>query len=343
MSIGEDLPRSGQLSIALQTDKRPHEYTGLAKLVEELGFDALSMYADLMYQPPIVPLTIAAQATERIRLGPAALNPLTLHPVEIAGQIATLDLVSTGRAYLGLARGAWLESLRLRQMDPIGRLTEAMDVIEQLLSGKQARYSGRHFELQATHHLRYEVERPKIPILIGSWGERLITEVASRVDEIKLGGSSNPDIIPRVRGWLDEGTRWSEKPDHKVGIVIGAVTVVDEDRARANQLIRREMALYLPVVAQLDPTVRVDADLLRRMAALVDAGDQDGAGALIPDDLVDRFSFAGTPSDIIEQCEALFQAGANRIEFGTPHGLTSDRGIKLLGEKVKPALERWRV
>ena len=42
-------------------------------------------------------------ATERVRLGPAALNPSTLHPVELAGQAAALDLATSGRAYLGLA------------------------------------------------------------------------------------------------------------------------------------------------------------------------------------------------------------------------------------------------
>jgi len=41
---------------------------------------------------------LMARVTERVRLGPAALNPFTLHPYEIAGQIAMLDSVSRGRA-----------------------------------------------------------------------------------------------------------------------------------------------------------------------------------------------------------------------------------------------------
>ena len=58
----------------------------------------LSVYHDLLDQPAIGPLLLMARVTERIRLGPAALNPFTLHPYEIAGQIATLDAVSCGRA-----------------------------------------------------------------------------------------------------------------------------------------------------------------------------------------------------------------------------------------------------
>ena len=80
----------GTYSIALQSDKRPAEYAALGQLVEELGFDTLSIYSDLLYQPPLIPLAMVAQATSHIRLGPASLNPYTLHPTEIAGQIAFL-------------------------------------------------------------------------------------------------------------------------------------------------------------------------------------------------------------------------------------------------------------
>jgi 5,10-methylenetetrahydromethanopterin reductase len=41
---------------------------------------------------------------------------------------------------------------------------------------------------------------------------------------------------------------------------------------------------------------------------------------------------------VIAHAEAIFAAGASRVEFGTPHGLTDARGIQLLGERVLPAL-----
>ena len=47
------------------------------------------------------------------------MNPYTLHPVEIAGQIAFLDAVSGGRAYLGLSPGAWLASVGITQARPL--------------------------------------------------------------------------------------------------------------------------------------------------------------------------------------------------------------------------------
>src|SRR3954470_17731166 len=108
------MPRR-EVSIAFQSNKTAAEYVALARQVEAYGFDARSVYNDLMFQPPIGPLVLMAQATARIRLGPASMNPYTLHPVEIAGQIAFLDAVTGGRAYLGLSRGAWLESIGIAQ------------------------------------------------------------------------------------------------------------------------------------------------------------------------------------------------------------------------------------
>jgi 5,10-methylenetetrahydromethanopterin reductase len=54
--------------------------------------------------------------------------------------------------------------------------------------------------------------------------------------------------------------------------------------------------------------------------------------------MLDRFAFAGNPDDIVRQVEAARAAGATRVEFGTPHGNNPTEGIRLLGERVLPAL-----
>ncbi|HEX5164598.1 MAG TPA: LLM class flavin-dependent oxidoreductase [Thermomicrobiales bacterium] len=327
-----------ELSIAFQSDKPPGDYAELARLVEGYGFDTLSIYADLLFQPPVVPLAVAAQATSRVRLGPASLNPFTLHPVEIAGQIAALDLLSGGRAYLGLSRGAWLEDIGVGQERAVSRMREAIDVIEHLLAGRLEPYEGQHLRLSEHHRLHYTVQRERVPLVVGSWGRQTLRLAGQRADEVKVGGSANPDVVPIVRDWIAEGATSVGRDPDSIGICLGAVTVVDEDRDVARALIRREMALYLPVVAGLDPTVSVDPDLLARIEALVARGEAASAGDLIPDDLLDRFAFAGNPDDIIRQSEALLAAAVTRIEFGTPHGVTPARGLKLLGERVLPAL-----
>jgi 5,10-methylenetetrahydromethanopterin reductase len=113
---------------------------------------------------------------------------------------------------------------------------------------------------------------------------------------------------------------------------------VDDDAAAARRLAREEAALYFPVVAGLDPTLEAPAGLPDEVRRLVDAGEREAAGRLIPDALLERLAFAGTPEQVARQAAALYAAGATRVEFGTPHGLTSRRGLELLAARVLPEL-----
>jgi 5,10-methylenetetrahydromethanopterin reductase len=322
-------PRGLEVSIAFQSDKSPDEYVELSRLAEQAGFDVVSVYHDLFYQPAIYPLLLMAQATERVRLGPAALNPFTLHPVEIAGQIAALDAVSGGRAYLGLVRGSWLEALGIGRGRSLTALREAVEVIRRLLAGDTGGFAGDVFSLAAGAALRYDPLRRRVPLLIGTWGVKVAALAGQVAQELKIGGTSNPDLVPVMRERIG---------NDDVGIVVGAVTVVDDDGAAARQKARREAALYFPVVAGLDPTLDVPPGLVEQVRGLVDAGDQEGAGDLIPDELLDRLAFAGTPEQVAGRAAALYEAGAARVEFGTPHGLTPWSGVELLAARVVPEL-----
>jgi 5,10-methylenetetrahydromethanopterin reductase len=318
-----------EVSIAFQSDKAAGEYVELARLAERAGFDVISVYHDLLYQPAIYPLLLMAQATERVRLGPAALNPFTLHPVEIAGQIAALDAFSRGRAYLGLVRGSWLDVLGIEPQRPVAALREAVEVVRRLLRGDTDGFAGECFSLASGACLHYEPLRPEVPLLIGAWAEGVAALAGELADELKVGGTANPDLVPLMR---------SRTGNDRVGIVVGAVTVVDQDGVAARERARVEAALYFPVVAGRDPTLEVPAGLVDDVRRLVDAGDRAAAGGLIPERLLDRFVLAGTPEQVARQAAALYEAGASRVEFGTPHGLTPRRGIELLAERVLPAL-----
>jgi 5,10-methylenetetrahydromethanopterin reductase len=316
-----------QVSIAFQSDKGPDEYVELARLAEAAGFEVVSIYHDLFFQPAIYPLLLMAQVTERVRLGPAALNPFTLHPVEIAGQIAALDALSGGRGYLGLVRGSWLDELGLEPRRPLTALREAIEIVRRLLAGDREGFGGELFSLASGAGLRYEPLRRRVPLLIGTWGVKAAALAGDVAQEVKLGGTANPELVPVMRERIGNDA---------VGIVVGAVTVVDEDGTAARERARAEVALYFPVVARLDPTLEVPERLVDQVRRLVDAGDRISAGKLIPDALLERLSFAGTPTEVAQRAAALFDAGATRVEFGTPHGLTPRRGVELLAARVVP-------
>lgn len=320
-----------EIGLGIQSDKPVEAYGPLAAHAEEWGFDVLSVFGDLMYQPPIVPLLEMARATTRVRLGPACLNPYSMAPYEIAGQIAGLDLASKGRAYLGLARGTWLGAVGLEQPNTPKTLREAAQVIAMLLSGDTAGFTGEVFSLAPGTALRYRVERPSVPLLIGTWGRQTAALAGRIANEVKIGGSANPLMVGQMQSWLGN-------PD--VSVCIGAVTVVDEDHEAARALARREVAMYIAVVADLDPTVEVDPEMLEAVRTLVAEGRDAEAGNLIPDDTLDLFAFSGDPEHVAHQAQLLIDTGAGRVEFGTPHGRTPDIGIALLGEEVLPRLKR---
>jgi 5,10-methylenetetrahydromethanopterin reductase len=320
-----------ELGLGLQTDKRPGDYAVLARIAELGGFDVVTTFNDLWYQPALPALLEIAAATERVRVGPSCLNPFTVHPVEIAGQVAALDLASGGRAFLGLAAGAWLGDLGLEPRRPVETIAEAWEIVSRLLAGDRSGFQGEVFSLAPDRGLAYAPQRPGVPLLVGSWSPRLTAFAAARAGELKLGGTANPALVRLARTRLGAA---------EVGIVVGAVTVVDEDGERARAHARRQVAMYLAVVAALDPTLELDPAFLAALGARVEAGDGDGAARLISDQVLDLFAFSGTPAAIAVQVEALFDAGARRIDFGTPHGIAERAGVELLVREVLPRLRR---
>jgi 5,10-methylenetetrahydromethanopterin reductase len=248
-----------------------------------------------------------ARVTERVRLGPAALNPFTVHPYEIAGQTAFLDAVSGGRAYVGLAKGAWLDRLGLDEERPLRALREAAAVVRALLAGDEGGVDGERFRLEPGTTLAYPRVRDRVPLLIGSWGRRTLAWAGAAADEVKLGGTANPELVPLARAWIgNPATR----------LVTGCVTVVDEDSRRARARAYEAVRPYVAVVGALDPTLA-------------------GAGGALP---LDRFCLAGTPEEVAERVRALWAAGVDRVELGTPQGLTTRDGVALICDRLLPLL-----
>jgi 5,10-methylenetetrahydromethanopterin reductase len=328
------------VSVAFQTDKPLSAYGPLAALAETYGFDAVTVYNDMLYQPAWLPLLEMARATKRVRLGPAAVNPFTCHPLNIAGNIALIDEASQGRAYLGVARGAWLDFLGLEPRHPVTALREALECVRHLLRRSTEPYQGKVFQLAGGGSFRWNVYRADVPFLLGAWGTKAIHACLPFITEIKIGGTANPAVVSQVRADVEAAARTLGRNPHEVGIVVGAVTVVDRDGVAARALARRKAALYLPIIAQLDHSLQIEPDLLTRINEAAAAYDFDRAARYVSDDLLRRLACAGTPEEVAQQTQLLFEAGASRVEFGAPHGVNEEEGLRLLGEAVLPLLQR---
>lgn len=325
-----------ELSIAFQTNKPLSEYARIAQKVEMFGFDMISVYNDLWYQPAWLPLFEMASATDSIKLGVAAVNPFTSHPINIAGNAALLDEKSNGRSYLGIARGAWLDSLGLYPIKPITQLKQAITGIIHLLSQSNEKFESEFFPIMGNESLKWNIPRSKIPILLGSWGLKTIEACFSLINSIKIGGTANPGITQIYASRLKEHASFY---GNDVNLVVGAVCVVDEDSEKAKYKAKKEVALYLPVVLDLDSTLSFSSSIVEGITEAMKTYDYDTACDYITDDMLSKFAFAGNPEEISKQIISLYDAGAQRVELGTPHGLTMDSGVDLLGKEVLPTVK----
>ena len=332
-----------QVSIAFQSDKSVGDYIALAKLVDQYHFDAVSVYCDAPYQPSYGPLLLMAPYISKARLGPAAVSPFRMHPIDIAANSALLAGAAQGGVYIGIARGAWLGDYGIKDPpNPLLGMREALEMLPALLSGERAGYDGEIFKLPRGLNAPYPLPEGKTPIMVGTWGPKLAALAGEMADEVKVGGSANPDFVPHISKFIREGEARAGRHSLSVGIVMGAVTVVDEDRQYARQTARRALAQYLPVVAPLDRTIALEPGFLEKIHRLEREQRRDEITDLISDIILDRFAFAGNAGDLIEQAQRLFAAGASRVEFGTPHGDPPEKGIKIIGEQVLPVLKNKR-
>lgn len=123
-----------------------------AVLLDELGFDIgmVGHHRFVRGNPSAVFTLLAAVAarTERIMLGPGVLVLPAYHPLDVAEQVATLDQVSKGRAFLGVGAGYRPNEIAASGRDPQDRgslMTEALEVLDAVWSNETVSFHGRHF------------------------------------------------------------------------------------------------------------------------------------------------------------------------------------------------------
>lgn len=175
------------------------EFAGIARDADQAGLDTLwvmdHFFQIEMVGPPNEPmlegytaLAFAAGQTERIRLGTLVTGVTYRHPGILAKTVTTLDVLSGGRAWLGIGAG-WNETEHLGLGVPFPstserfeRLEETLEIVNQMWSDNDGPYVGDHFHLAETLCQPQPVTRPHPPILIGGGGEqktlRLVAQYA---------------------------------------------------------------------------------------------------------------------------------------------------------------------
>ena len=329
-----------ELGLSFLPSANEKQFEALAVTASQYGFEVMGVFDDLGYPAPFQPLITLAKNTRSARVGPICLALPKYSSLDVVvDNLSRLNQHRPHQVFLGLTSGAWMEKIGLKKAT-VGQLREAIDVVGYLLKKEDYGFEGNFYKISSGFSLQYDMPG-QVPILIGAWGEKMAALAGEVADEIKVGGSANPLMVEIIKKRVVVGADKVNRPHDRVKTVLGSVTVVDEDGQKALHLAKFKAAMYVEAIGHLDPTAEADfPNEIRQIQAEVRAGNTAEAVKVMPDDLARRFVVAGTPGQVIRQVETIFAAGADRFEFGSPHGIDNMEGIKLLGEKVLPYFKK---
>ena len=233
-------------------------WTEKARRVADLGYATLLMpdHFDKTLGP-LVALTTAALAAPSLRIGTLVLDNDFRHPVELAKELATLDLMTEGRLELGLGAGWMLtdyEQSGIPYDSPpirIERFQEALSILKGLFGVGPYSFTGKHYTVTKLEGQPKPLQRPHPPIMIGTGGKQMLSIAAREANIINItfsmhrgvwdsGASATGTAEATVRKirWLREcaGARFDEI---ELSAPVFVAKVTEDQQAAAEQIAPR--------------------------------------------------------------------------------------------------------
>ena len=172
-----------------------------------MGYSVLYMPDHFGHQlAPIAALMAAADATTTLRIGSLVFDNDYRHPVVLAKEAATLDLLSVGRLELGMGAG-WMVSDYEESgiaYDPAGtrieRLEEAIAIVKKCFAGEAFSFQGKHYSINGFEGTPLPVQKPHPRLLLGGGGRRMLGLAAREADVVHVNynlkeGRINPQLV----------------------------------------------------------------------------------------------------------------------------------------------------
>ncbi len=209
------------------------EWREIARRAESLGYSSLLVpdHLDDDQFSPIVAMTAAAMSTSTLRIGSLVFDNDYRHPVTLAREMATLDLISEGRLEVGMGAG-WRRSdydqSGIRYESPgvrVERLSEAVQIMTSMWKNGTATLKGKYYSVEGATGQPRPYDRGGPPLTIGGGGRKIL-ELASRyarvvgINASLAAGTINADVVSSVSPqrflerlqWVKEsaGTRFEE-------------------------------------------------------------------------------------------------------------------------------------
>src|SRR5262245_51630991 len=218
-----------------------------ARRAEDSGYATFLIRDHFIEEPfghqlaPLATLATVAAVTRRLRIGSLVLANDYRHPVILAKEVATLDVLSNGRVELGLGAGfsqTEYEQAGLR-FDPPGvrvdRLEESLRVVKGLFADGPLTFAGTHYSVTGLDGFPKPVQRPHPPILIGAAGPRMLAIAGREADIVGF------QTVVTARGVMAD--------DPTVGLAPAVAQRVDRVRqAAGDRFDRIELSMVVTVI-----------------------------------------------------------------------------------------------
>jgi alkanesulfonate monooxygenase SsuD/methylene tetrahydromethanopterin reductase-like flavin-dependent oxidoreductase (luciferase family) len=305
-----------------------------ARLAQKLGFDAISKtchYSSTPFQEiQQIPFLARVAAEVPGMTLVTSIVLLSLHkPLDIAEQLAAIDLMSGGRLIFGAGLGyreVEFRAFGTTQQERVPRFVENIEAIKRLWTEDTVTMKGSHFELIEASCSLKPLQKPRPPIWIGANADAAIRRAALIGDSWMINPHNRIDTIQRQIEVYKQALDAAGKPFPET-LSISREMFVAETRAEAMRLARP----YLEAKYKAYHEWGQDKAMPK--------GDDDLDLGF--DDLADgRFLF-GSPDEVAEQIVRLAQStGANQLSCpiqwpGMPHGHVVDQ-MHLMAEAVMP-------
>jgi probable F420-dependent oxidoreductase len=276
-------PRTLRSGVIAKAARSAEEFAAFARRVEDLGF-ATMFIPDHFVDHALAPIPAAmaaAMATTTLRVGTLVLGNDYRHPVVLASEAATIDLLSGGRLELGMGAG-WmyvdykkggftLDSPGTR----IARLDESLTVIKGLMADGPFSFAGEHYTVTELDGEPKPMQRPHPPFIVGGGGRKILGVAAKHAQivginaNLRAGVGEHPESVHSLTAtatdeklqWLREaaGARFDEL---EIQTLTGFVHVTDDKGGIAKAMasafgVDESVALETPaaLVGSLDEIV----------------------------------------------------------------------------------------
>ena len=202
------------------------EWIAKARYAESAGYSTFLIRDHFIREPfgdqfaPMIALMAAADATKTLRVGNLVLDNDYRHPVMLAKEAATLDLLSGGRFELGIGAG-WLkaeyEQAGMSFDAPgvrVSRLGEALHVLKGLFADQPLTFSGSHYTISNLDGFPKPLQRPHPPILIGAGSRRMLALAAQEAGIVGIlpkalpDGTISEEVMERLPATMAQKVEW---------------------------------------------------------------------------------------------------------------------------------------